>query len=413
MADIIMTLGVFVFFTVFFLLALTLVLFVVSFFIRPKQYPLYYPKVSVIIPAYNEEKNIVSCLDTLFACGYPAKKLEVLVIDDGSSDTTRTLVKKYKNVRLLRQRHKGKVAALNLGFENSSGEVIVTIDADTLVEKEFLREMVRPFSDPLVGATSGAVRVKNNDTLLGTFAHMEYLVNNLARYNFSKVFNTGIWFFGSLAAYRWSALKQVNGFKYDTQAEDWDVVLEIRRAGYGVLNVNSAIGYTVTPERFSDLFRQRVRWWMGGSQAIIKNKSLLAEKNPSLWYLFIHHYWWAFYALVSLPLIIYQVHYWMPVVLADIPLYLFRWFTLIGPFYVLSKIPEWGINIYNIFGVLAGIISLLFTVSAVIMQKEKVFLRHVLAVFFYFPYTILLNLAVAVSVIKHIFSFRKPSYFIK
>lgn len=408
-----MAFGIVVFFSLFFLLALTFALFVSSFFIKQKKYPRHTPTLCVLIPAYNEEQKIGRCLDALFSCSYPQDKMKVIVVDDGSTDRTRSLVKEYGGATLLRQDHKGKVAALNLGLAYAKAEIVVTIDADTLVERKFLHEMVRPFSDPAVGATSGAVRVRNAHSLLGTFQHMEYLVNNLARYNFSKVFNTGIWFFGSLAAYRREALVQVGGFKYDTQAEDWDVVLEIRRAGYGILNVSTAIGYTVAPESLNTLFRQRVRWWMGGSQAIIKNRSLLREKNPSLWYLFVHHYWWGFYALVSLPLIIYQVQYWMPALVGEVPLYLFRWFTLIGPFYVLFKIPQWGVNVYNIFGVLSGVISLVFTIAAVVMQKEKIFFRHLLAVFFYFPYTILLNMAVSVSVIRHLFTFRKPSYFIK
>jgi len=410
MVDMIMVFGSVLFFVCFAMLFFTFLLLIWSFFLNKKEYDHYEPTVSVIIPAYNEEKRIGKCLQSVFDVKYPKEKIEVVVVDDGSTDKTVELVKSY-GFKVLKQNHKGKVDALNLGLKKSKSEVIVTIDADTIIEKDFIKKIARPFIDENLGATSGSVLVKNKHSLLGRFQHIEYHVNNLARRNFSKVFNTGIWFFGALAAYRRSALEKVGGFKLDTMAEDWDIVLEIKRSGYGIINVCDAVGYTYAPDDLRTLFKQRVRWWIGGTQALRKNKELIVQRNPSLLYLFIHHFWWAIYAIVSLPVIIYQVNYWMPQGIGQISWYLFRWFTMVGPFYVLYKIPEWGINIYGIFGVLSGVFSVFFTVFALYMFKERLTLKNFLVMFFYFPYTVILNSFVAVGVLKS-FSV-KTKYYVK
>lgn len=412
MADYVMMFGSFVFFVVFFMLFLTFVLYIMSFFFKDEKYQLgYHPNLTVAIPAYNEEKRIHLCLDSLKKNNYPKGKLEVLVIDDGSTDKTITIARKYAFVKVLRQKHKGKTFALNHALKYTKSDVLITIDADTVVDSDFLVNMAAPFSNDHIGATSGSLQVLNKGTVLSFFQGVEYQVNNLVRHNFSRVFKTGIWFFGSLAAYKVSALKKIGGFKTDTMAEDWDVVLEIKKIGYNIINITNARGNTIVPEKISELFSQRVRWWVGGTQALIKNRSLLTLKNPSLLYLFVHHMWWAFYAIISLPLIAYQVNYWMPAVTSEIPLYLFRWFSLVGPFYVLYKIPQWGVNIYNIFGVMSGVISLLLSLSAYLLYKERFGLKQAFALFFYFPYTVILNIFVMCSV----FSFfrLKDAYFKK
>jgi cellulose synthase/poly-beta-1,6-N-acetylglucosamine synthase-like glycosyltransferase len=239
----------------------------------------------------------------------------------------------------------------------------------------------------------------------------------LVRASFSSVLDSGIWFFGCLGVYRKSILVQIGGFKTDTMSEDMDVALEVYRAGYKAINVPSAVGYTVVPLSFFELLKQRARWWGGGLQAIFKHANMLTSKSSfAIKYLFYNHLWWAAYALISLPLFVYQVYYWWPVVGTTgfgIFAYLFRWFTLSGPVYVvyMNITNQWPWSVYNIFGIMSGLISVVMLVASLIIAKEKSWVKNAVCIFFYFPYTIILNILMIGSIWR--FFSKKNKHFIK
>ena len=414
MKDIIMFLSSVLFGILFSFLVFIFSIFIISRFFKRK-YGNFEPKVSIVVPAYNEERNIEKCIASIFDSSYPKNKLDIIVVDDGSTDNTLKIIKKYKNVRVLKQNHLGKVEALNLGVLKSSHEFILTIDADTTLDKECIRELIRPFSDKSIGATTGNNKVRNHKSLISAFQNIEYHFSNLIRNSFSKVFNNGIWFSGSLACYRKTALKKIGYFKKDTLAEDQDIALEIKRAGYKTINTSTAFGHTIVPSRIKDLYKQRARWWIGTLQSIVKNKELFSRKaSPSILFLYINQFWWSLYAFLSLPLIIYQINYWLPYNSHSIPSmlsYFFKWFSLMGPVYVLYKIPDFGISIYSIFGVLSGIMTTMLSISALKLFKDKVSLKNIFAIFFYFPYTIVLNIIILISLLRH--RFWERSFYIK
>jgi len=414
MKDIIMLLSSVLFGILFSFLVFIFSIFIISIFFKRK-YGNFEPKVSIVIPAYNEEKNIEKCIISIFNSSYPKNKLDIIVIDDGSTDNTPKIIKKYKSIRVLKQNHLGKVEALNLGALKSSHEFILTLDADTILDKKCIRELLKPFSDKSIGATTGNNKVRNHKSLISAFQNIEYHFSNLIRNSFSKVFNNGIWFSGSLACYRKSALKKIDYFKKDTLAEDQDIALELKRAGYKTINTSTAFGYTIVPSKIKDLYKQRARWWIGTLQSIVKNKELFSRKaSPSILFLYINQFWWSFYAFLSLPLIIYQINYWLPYnsqsLFSSIS-YFFRWFSLMGPFYVLYKIPDFGISIYSIFGVLSGIMTSVLSISALKLFEDKVSLKNIFAIFFYFPYTIVLNIIILISLLRH--RFWERSFYIK
>ncbi len=414
MKDMIMLASSILFGILFAFLCFIFTIFIISRFMK-RTYKKYEPKVSVVIPSYNEEKNISSCLGSVFSSNYPKQNLEVIVVDDGSTDNTINIVKKYSNVKLLKQKHLGKVEALNYGIKKSSRELVVTIDADTVLDKNCIRDLAAPFSNKIIAATSGNNHVKNKNSIIGTFQNIEYHFSNLIRISFSTVFDNGIWFSGSLACYRKSAIKRTGYFKKDTMAEDQDIALELKRAGYKTLNVSTAVGHTIVPDNVKDLYIQRSRWWIGTLQSIVKNRKLFSRKSsPSILFLFVNQYWWSFYSFLSLPLIIYQINYWLPYnsqTILDISSYLFKWFSLLGPAYVLYKLPVYGISIYSIFGVLAGIMTTALSISALRIFRDKLSFQNLLAIFFYFPYTIVLNIIILISMLRTRFWSR--SFYIK
>lgn len=384
-------------------LAFVFVIFVLSLF-KNKTYGSFEPSVSVVIPAFNEEKSIAECIDSVLGSDYPKKKLQIIVVDDGSDDRTAEIVASYPGVKLLKQNHGGKVEALNLGVSKARHDFIFTIDADSTIDKDCIKQIVKPFKNKQIGATTGSCSVRNKHCLLGAFQNIEYYYNNLIRKCFSSVFTNGIWFFGALACYRKSALKEIGFFKKHTLTEDMDTALELHKAGFNVVNVHNANGSTIVPSSFKGFYSQRMRWWAGVLQSLVKNKQLLSIKScPSIIFLFINQFWWSFYAIFSMPVIAYQVYYWLPYNTGSVfsfGSYIFRWFSLLGPVYVIYKLNDWGLNLYNFFGVMSGIISTFFILSALHTFKEKLSMKNIFAIFFYFPYTILLNMVILFSLFK-------------
>ncbi|MFA5141678.1 MAG: glycosyltransferase family 2 protein [Candidatus Woesearchaeota archaeon] len=405
--DMIMAFSVIPFSVLFLFLLFGAITVVISAY-KKEEYPDIEPEVSVVIPAYNEEKNIQMTLDSIFNLDYPQEKIELIVVDDGSTDKTgmilRSYAKHHKNMQVIKGKHEGKSESLNLGINKAKNEIVMTLDADTIIRKDSMRKIIKPFSRDNVGSTNGTCTIKNPGTILSVFQRVEYHSNNLMRKGFSSVFSNGIWFFGAMACYRKSILERIGYFKKDTQAEDFDTALEMYSLGYNTINVPDAYGKTVVPETFKELANQRKRWWIGVIQALSKHKHLFHWKaNPSILFLFINHYWWSFYAIISLPLIAYQVYYWLPYNTGSfysVFMYLFRWFSMVGPVYVIYMIPQWGISAFSIFGVISGLISSGLMVYAIYFFGDRLRIRNLFAIFFYFPYTIILNTIIIISVLR-------------
>lgn len=377
---------------------------IISKIMKKDSYADFEPSISVIIPVYNESKNISACIDSIMNSDYDQKKIELIIVDDGSEDGTQEIVKNYR-AKLIKQNHLGKTEALNNGVKNSSNEFVLAVDADTVLEKKCMNEIIRPFFDENVGACSGVLKIKNKNSLAGMFQSIEYHYNNLIRNSFSRTFKNGVWFFGAIACYRKSALHKVGMFKKDTITEDMDIAMELRKQDYKIINTKYAVGHTNAPENFLELYKQRARWWIGGLQTLMKNRKMFSSKyGVSSIFLFVNQFFWSFYAVVSLPIIIYQINYWLPYNSGSFTAlfnYLFRWFSLYGPIWVLYKLPENGLSYFTIFGVISGILSVFMIVMAIKTFKDRLNARNIAAIFFYFPYTIVLNIIIVLSLVDY------------
>lgn len=365
----------------------------------------YEPRVSVIIPVYNEEKNIGRCLEAIRENVYPKANFEVIVIDDGSTDGTLDVAKKFSGARIIRQNHKGKVEALNLGLSEAKNDIIITIDADVMIESDFIKNIVRPFSDPKVGAVSGAAKVANESNMLSAYQAIEYVYNSLIMDSFSRVFGTSFWFWGALASFRKDVIAGVGGFSKSTETEDFDIIMSIKKAGYKTLSIGNAVGRTNVPDDIASLFKQRMRWWKGTLQTLKKNREMFRPRyGVVIMFLFFTQFFWVVYSFLAIPLISYQIFYWLPYNMAsvtDAAFYLFRWFNLIGPFYALYKLPEWGISLYSIFGILSGVITVLMITFSFAVFKEKMSVRKLIGVLFYFPFTLVMNLMIVAGALEY------------
>jgi poly-beta-1,6-N-acetyl-D-glucosamine synthase len=252
---------------------------------RPKMNPL--PKVSVLIPAWNEEVGIIKTIQSVLDTQY--QHLEVIVINDGSTDSTHQLVSEFgeafgerqaagdipglTSFKYLHLTNGGKAKALNCGLRQASGELVITVDADSVMDADAINQMITHFSDARVGAVAGNVIVGNRKKPIELMQQLEYLFGfffKRADSNFNSVYVIG----GAAAAYRKSVLEQLGGFDETIITEDVEMSIRILAHGYKTRYAANAVIYTEGPNDWQGLSRQRLRWKYGRLLTYIKHKSL-------------------------------------------------------------------------------------------------------------------------------------------
>ncbi|MFJ5308767.1 bifunctional polysaccharide deacetylase/glycosyltransferase family 2 protein [Streptomyces sp. NPDC088350] len=240
--------------------------------------------VTVIVPAYNEKECIANTLESLAKSTHP---IEIIVVDDGSSDGTSEIAREaarsfgMDNVRVIRQENAGKPAALNNGVRSASYDIVVMMDGDTVFEPDTVRQLVQPFADPEVGAVAGNAKVGNRNTVIGAWQHIEYVMGfNLDRrmYDLLRCMPT---IPGAIGAFRREAVLQVGGMSEDTLAEDTDITIAMHREGWRVVYQEHARAWTEAPASLKQLWSQRYRWSYGTMQALWKHRKSLTDKGPS------------------------------------------------------------------------------------------------------------------------------------
>ena len=233
--------------------------------------------VSILVPAFNEEKVLRQAVRSLLASDY--RTIEVIVVDDGSTDNTsrvaRALAAEDPRVRCLRKTNGGKARASNHGLEHARGEIILCVDADTLVAPDAVRMLVRHFADPKVSAVCGNVEVGNVRSALTVFQAIEYVTSqNLDRRALAAINAVNV-VPGALGAWRRDVLRAAGGYAEDTLVEDADLTLTVLRAGGSVAYEPKAIARTEAPETLSALWKQRFRWTYGTYQCLAKHRGAL------------------------------------------------------------------------------------------------------------------------------------------
>ena len=239
--------------------------------------------VSVIIPAFNEARVIKASVTRVLASR--DVQLEVIVVDDGSTDGTSAIVSEAfgsePRVRLITLRNGGKARALNHALAEAKGEVVVSLDADTEFEVETIARLARWFVDPALGAVAGNAKVGNRVNLVTRWQAVEYVTaQNLERRALAR-FDAITVVPGAVGAWRKQALFAVGGYPTDTLAEDQDLTIAIQRAGWRVGYDTDAVAWTEAPETFRALARQRFRWAFGTLQCLWKHQSLLRQGRPA------------------------------------------------------------------------------------------------------------------------------------
>ena len=235
---------------------------------------------TAVIPVYNEERGICRTIESLAAQDYD--HLEIIVVDDGSTDKTLELAKACaseldRDVRVLTQENGGKSSALNHGFRSGSGELFLTVDADSELAADAVSKMVRWFTDSTVDAVAGQVKVSNRDRAITKLQALEYLIGNTVYRRAQSLFGSVLLAPGPISMYRMSSLKEIaenqerSGiFLNDTFAEDFEITVAMLVKDKRIVFDPDAVAYTIAPNTLTSLVSQRYRWIRGNMQVCKK-----------------------------------------------------------------------------------------------------------------------------------------------
>jgi cellulose synthase/poly-beta-1,6-N-acetylglucosamine synthase-like glycosyltransferase/peptidoglycan/xylan/chitin deacetylase (PgdA/CDA1 family)/spore germination protein YaaH len=246
--------------------------------------PDYQPRVAVLIPAYNEETVIARTIRSVLMSNY--KNIRIIVIDDGSKDTTfkvatETYAKEIAEgrVTVLTKPNGGKAEALNFALEHTDEEIYVGIDADGVIAHDAISRLVCHFANPHIGAVAGNAKVGNRVNLWTRWQALEYITSQNFERRALDLFDVVMVVPGAIGAWRTQAVRDCNGYHPDTVAEDADLTMNLLERGYAVIYEDQALAFTEAPVTANGLARQRFRWSFGILQAVYKHKAAIRNRR--------------------------------------------------------------------------------------------------------------------------------------
>ena len=238
------------------------------------------PLVSVIIPAYNEEKVIANTIESTIEINYPNK--DIIIIDDGSKDKTLQIAKRYesKGVKVLHKVNGGKASALNLALNFAKGEIVAILDADTLASRNSLTEIVKVFeSEENIAAVAGNIKVRNKRNWITWCQALEYVAGIQITRRAFDMFGAITIVPGALGSFRKSILTETGAYDKGTIVEDFDTTVKILKSGMIVRGTTKSVAYTEAPNTLKDFCNQRKRWYRGNLQVVTKHHNALTNQR--------------------------------------------------------------------------------------------------------------------------------------
>lgn len=311
-----------------------------------------WPPVSVLVPCFNEAKQIEETIDALMSLRYP--HFEVVAVNDGSTDNTGALLNalaaRHSRLRVIHHVvNQGKAVGLNTAALLSRNEILVGIDGDARLDPYALHWLVGHFDRPHVGAVTGNPRVRNRSTMLGRiqvgeFSSIVGLIKRAQR-SVGLIFTVS----GVIAAFRRSALHEVGYWSPGKLTEDVDVSWRLQLGGWDVAFEPRALCWILMPETLRGLWSQRLRWSMGGTQVLLDLwPRLLQWRQLRLWPMFIEFAMSILWAFLFVALVVYRL---LDLVIYQIPL---------------DSVP---VLMLGWTGALIGLISLLQTTVSMLLDR--------------------------------------------
>ncbi|MBI5398553.1 glycosyltransferase family 2 protein [Candidatus Woesearchaeota archaeon] len=241
------------------------------------------PKVSVIVPACNEERTLAKTVDSLLGLDYPKEKFEIIIVDDGSVDNTLKVARKFekRGVIVLTKPNGGKGTALNLGLKRATGEFVGCLDADSVVDADALKKMLGYFANKEVMAVTPSLKCTKPRTVWQRIQVIEFLLGVYLR----KVFA----FLGAIhvtpgpfTIFRKSFFDKYGGYDISTVTEDIEISLRMQANHYVIENAADANVYAIPKPTFKTLYHQRIRWYRGFLDNVHKYRVLFSKKYGNL-----------------------------------------------------------------------------------------------------------------------------------
>jgi len=347
-----------------------------------------FPFFSVLIPCHNEEAQIHNTVVQLLELDYP--KYEIIAIDDGSTDKTASIIhelsEKHEQVRAAYlKENQGKAAALNIGCLIAKADLILTIDADALLDPKALKWIAWHFIKfPRVGAVTGNPRVLNRTTLLAKIQTGEYstIIGLIKRTQ--RILGKVLTVSGAIAAFRRQALVSVGFLDTDMVTEDIDITWKLEKHFWDVRYEPRSICWILVPETLKGLWRQRLRWSQGGVEVLRKHIDIWQDwRQRRLWPIYVEYVF----------SIVWAYTFWTLVILWALT----EIFTLTLPVRLAPPIPpSWAGSILALACVIQFVVSLF-----VDHIYEKRLVRYLFWVIWYpFMYWMISSLTVLVGAPK-------------
>lgn len=241
-----------------------------------------YPRVTIAVPCWNEERTVYKTIRSLLALNYPKDKLEIFLVNDGSTDGTSSILgrfDRYRNVKIFHKKNGGKYTALNLALENSTADFFGCLDADSVADSEALARIMSYFEkDPEIMAVAPSVTVHNPKSFIQYAQKAEYLMGIYLKkmLGFLGAINVTP---GPLTIFRRKVFNDLGPYRPGHNTEDMEIAYRMQKNLYKIEHCNDAYVYTNTPNTLKKLFRQRLRWIYGFINNTIDYREVLFRKK--------------------------------------------------------------------------------------------------------------------------------------
>ncbi len=224
-----------------------------------------YPSATIVVPVWNEETTVVKTVESLLAMEYPKHKLKIVIVDDGSTDTTWNIIQRYNGnpqIELYHKENGGKHTAVNYAIERCTTELIGCLDADSYVDPCTLQKMVCRFDDPYTMAVTPAMKIAPPTTIIQSVQSIEYLFGILIK-KVMGILGAIHVTPGPFTIFRRSVFDKIGMFRKAHNTEDMEIAFRMQANHLKIDNVHTAWVYTTGPTTVKKLYKQRLRWTHG------------------------------------------------------------------------------------------------------------------------------------------------------
>lgn len=240
-----------------------------------------HPSFTIMVPVWNEEKTVAKTLNSLLNLNYPKDKMQIFVINDGSTDNTAKVLEKFTSnprIKIFHKENGGKYTALNYGLSHITTDMVGCLDADSFVKKDALIHIAKAFEDKKVMSVVPSIKVFEPKTILQKLQAAEYMLSVFMRFAFCAI-GTQYITPGPFSFFRREVFEKLGPYKHAHNTEDMEIALRMQDARMRIVNAHDAHVLTSSPSTFTKLYKQRVRWYHGGFQNLLDYKHLFFRSD--------------------------------------------------------------------------------------------------------------------------------------